>query len=379
MPPPLRSCWLVLTLCALATGPRATLGQTAAPGVPVGTQPGFTGSPYDANSFPISQVLTVLPQDAIPAVTDPELVSPEQVRYVSGGDLVFGVVIDGDARAYPHSIGWWHEIVNDVVGGRPVCVTFCPLTGTGLVFDGRDGNGGRRLLGVSGRIYNTNLVMYDPNDPGSLYPQIYAAAVRGTQAGRTLPLMPVVETKLSSWRRLYPDTRVVAPGPYPETQYYGYPYGEYRTDDDVFLFDLQPSPASNPNAHALRFGSKDRILGVRIDAETVAFPYAQMAPRRVINEIVGGVEIVVAFDDEAYLAIPYWRRVAGRVLSFDVLDDGSFPFALQDRETGTRWDIRGRAVEGPLAGEQLVQVPAHSAMWFAWVTFWPATRVWMAS
>ena len=64
------------------------------------------------------------------------------MEYLRPDDLVLGVVINGEARAYPHNIGWWHEIVNDKIGGRAISVTFCPLTGTGLVFDATDAHGG---------------------------------------------------------------------------------------------------------------------------------------------------------------------------------------------------------------------------------------------
>lgn len=64
------------------------------------------------------------------------------------------------------------------------------------------------------------------------------------------------------------------------------------------------------------------------------------------------------------------------MLTFDIVDDGSFPFSIRDVETETLWDIKGRAVDGELEGLQLTQVPAHNSMWFAWVTFWPNTSVW---
>jgi hypothetical protein len=105
-------------------------------------------------------------------MTDPQMVRRDQVDYLSDTDLILGVVVEGEARAYPHNIGWWHEIVNDRVSGHPVSVTFCPLTGTGLVFDGKRDRRRRMELGVSGLLYNTNLVMFDREDE-SLYPQIY--------------------------------------------------------------------------------------------------------------------------------------------------------------------------------------------------------------
>lgn len=243
--------------------------------LPVGTEPGFVGSPYTASTFPLDQLQSVLPRDATPALTDPEMVRRDQVDFLSNRDLVFGVVINGEARAYPHNIGWWHEIVNDKVGGHPVSVTFCPLTGTGLVFDGKTASGGRLELGVSGLLYNTNLVMFD-RDNLSLYPQIYAASVSGVSWGETLTLMPVVETTWSAWKQLYPNTLVIADEPYGQSRYGQYPYGDYRTNDNYFLFSIRPSLASNRNGFSTRIPSKDRVLGVRIDADVRAYPYAQM-------------------------------------------------------------------------------------------------------
>lgn len=347
-------------------------------GLPVGTEPPFAGAPYDETTFPLDEMISVLPQDAIPAVTDPPMVRQDQVGYLADDDLVFGVAIRGDARAYPHNIGWWHEVVNDVVGGRAVSVTFCPLTGTGLVFDGEGDDGERVTFGVSGWLYNTNLVMYSRTRPSTLYPQIYAAGVRGPQTGRALRLLPVVETTWRTWRRLYPDTQVIAVGPYGTSRYTQYPYGDYRTNDDDFLFPIRPRLASNPNPYARQFDTKDLVLGVRVDGQAMAFPFKEMfgPKRRVINQSVGGLEIAVVYDSDARLAIPYARRVDGRVLTFDLVDEGTSAFVFSDRETGTRWDVKGLGRDGELAGHQLTQVPAHNAMWFAWVTFWPNTEVW---
>ena len=344
--------------------------------LPVGTRPGFEGSPFSANSFPLNEMASVLPRDAIPAITNPTMVRQDNVDYLSDNDLVFGIVINGDARAYPHNIGWWHEIGNDVVGGHPVSITFCPLTGTGLVFDGALPDGRRLDLGVSGLLYNTNLVMFDRRND-TLYPQIYAASITGDTKGEALALMPVVETTWSAWKRLYPETRVIARGPYPRTRYTEYPYGNYRTDNRDFLFSIRPSLSTNINDYAIDFPAKGRVLGVRIDAEARAYPFEKMGSQRVVNDVLGGLEIAVVFDAGSEMIIPYSRRLDGQVLSFSIEDDGSFPFSLRDAETGSLWDIRGRAIEGELKGQQLTQVPAHNAMWFAWVTFWPNTDVWM--
>ena len=122
--------------------------------------------------------------------------SPTQPSDVTGD-----IVADADTL----NIGWWHEIVNDTVAGHAVSVTFCPLTGAGLVFDAQQPGGGRLELGVSGLLYNSNLVMFDRAN-NSLYPQIYGSGVLGVDLGQTLPLLAVVETTWSVWKQLYPNT-----------------------------------------------------------------------------------------------------------------------------------------------------------------------------
>lgn len=344
-------------------------------GVQVGTEPPFHGSLYTASTFPRNELITVLAKDAIPSITDPQMVRQDDVPYLSDDDLVFGVVIDSDARAYPHNIGWWHEIVNDIVGGQPIAVTFCPLTGTGLVFDGADGSGGRVSFGVSGLLYNTNLVMFSRiND--TLYPQIFASGISGPHTGKALRLLPVVETTWATWKRLYPSTLVIADGPYRTSRYSTYPYSDYRTNNGFFLFPVRPSASTNPNPATNRFDSKERVLGIRVEGETMAFPYSSMGTRRVIHETIGELDVAVVWDRSSQLVLPYARQVNGQTLTFDIVEDGAFPFNLRDQETGTLWNIKGQAIEGELQGTQLTHIPAHSSMWFAWVSFWPSTAVW---
>jgi hypothetical protein len=159
---------------------------------PIGTASPFTGSLLQ--SFPLSQVVSGgVPKDGIPALTNPPAVDPSGVGFLAEEDLVLGLVIDGVARAYPENLGWRHEIVNDEIGGHSFSVTFCPLTGTGLVFEAADG--GPLELGVSGRLFNNNLVMYDRRDGETLYPQLYFTGVSGSD----LPPWNVPISRVRIW------------------------------------------------------------------------------------------------------------------------------------------------------------------------------------
>jgi hypothetical protein len=345
---------------------------------PSGTSGSLEGTFLDLNRFPYESIVSGgPPKDGIPALTNPNFVGASFVEYLRDDDLVLGVVVNGESRAYPHNIGWWHEIVNDRIGGRPISVTFCPLTGTGLVFDAEDGGGGQFQLGVSGLLLNTNLIMYDRRDGQTLYTQIAFKAVSGPRRGETLDLLPVVETTWASWKRLYPQTWVIETGLYNIEVYFNYPYGDYRTNHQYFLFNLVIPLSLNGNSYATDILAKERVLGVRLDGEPKAYPFFAMGERAVINDQVGGVDIAVVWDRASYLAIPYARQVEDQSLTFDQAEMDEFPFfGMRDRETGTLWDVRGLAVEGELAGRQLRQVPAHNSMWFAWVTFWQNTGVW---
>ena len=342
--------------------------------------PLITAAPFESSgrslaSFPLDQIVGGgPPKDGIPALTNPPFAA--SASFLSDDDLVLGVVINSEAKAYPHNIGWWHEIVNDRVGGHPVSVTFCPLTGTGLVFDARAEDGGQFELGVSGLLFNNNLIMYDRRDGSTLYPQLYFTAIDGPRQGESLDLLPVVETRWGTWKRLYPDTRVVASGSYRQSQYTRYPYDDYRTNNSYLLFGLSPLLSTNPNPASTSFAVKDRVLGLRLNGQAKAYPFASMGSRQLINDRVGGIEVAVLWDRGTHLALPYSRWVGEELLNFDIDQSDGFPFNMVDRETGTRWNANGVALEGPLQGQRLTQIPAHNSMWFAWVTFWQDTEVW---
>jgi len=134
------------------------------------------------------------PKDGIPALANPTFVAPSEVSYVQDAELVMGLVINGEPRAYPYNISWWNEIINDRVGDKSFTVALCPLKGTSQAFNSTHTDGSQIEFGVSGLLINSNLVMYDRRDGNTLYPQMIFTAINGDQVGNRLELMPVVET-----------------------------------------------------------------------------------------------------------------------------------------------------------------------------------------
>ena len=336
-------------------------------------RPPQTGGNF-LQQFPLNQIVSGgVAKDGIPALTDPVFTIVSDATYLGDNDLVLGVVINGEAKAYPHNVGWWHEIVNDVVGGVPVVVSLCPLTSTGMVFNGQGTDGSRITCGVSGLLFNNNLIMYDRRDGNTLYPQMIYAGVDGPGAGEELQLLPVIETTWRYWKQLYPDSHVIDVGT--NSLYRQYPYGSYRTPQAPPMFATFPSLTDNQTSQL--FSPKDMTLGVRFGETAKAYPFPSMGEEAVINDELDGQSVLVVFYGREQLAIPYSRLLGTRLLTFEKTPstDPVYPFMLKDQETGTTWNLKGEAVSGELSGGKLDQIPGHNAFWFAWSTFWQNTGI----
>ncbi|GLS36668.1 hypothetical protein GCM10010869_22590 [Mesorhizobium tianshanense] len=174
------------------------------------------------------------PKDGIPSIDDPKFIPVAEVDVLAPQEPVLSIVLAADARAYPLRVMMWHEIVNDVVAGTPVTVTYCPLCNTGIVFDRR--LDGRTLdFGTTGKLRHSDLVMYD-RQTETWWQQFGGEAIVGELAGRTLRMLP---SRLESWesfRKRAPEGRVLVPND-PDSRAYGSnPYVGYDQAARPFLF-----------------------------------------------------------------------------------------------------------------------------------------------
>lgn len=324
----------------------------------------FTSSTSGGASclIPSSQLVSGGPgRDGIPALNNPRRVSAGAAdSFLSPTTLVLGVVFGGEARAYPHNIFWWHEIVNDTVGGRPIALSYCPLTGSGMVYD--PVIGGQTLnFGVSGLLFDNNLVLFD-RASDSLWSQMRVEGICGRFASTQPALLPLVQSTWAAWKAMHPDTSVISFDQGFSRNYNQYPYGTYdQIGDNSLLF---PQSFIDP-----RRPLKELVLGITQGAISKAYPYGELGPRSVVNDVVGARGIAVVFDEAAQMAIAFSSEVAGRRLTLSAVEDRAFPFRLRDAETGTLWDLSGLAVAGPQTGVRLEPLATYSAMWFAWAAF----------
>lgn len=316
------------------------------------------------------------PPDGIPAIDKPKFVTvQEALEWLNPREPVLALELNGEARAYPLQIMIWHEIVNDVVGGVPVAVTFCPLCNSALVFDRRV-NGETLDFGTSGMLYKSDLVMYD-RKTHSLWVQMEGKAVVGDLAGTRLKVYPAAIVGWGEWKEASPFGRVLSRDTGHLRAYGLNPYVGYDTiDQSPFLYQGSIDP---------RFPPMERVLALSYNGEDKAYPFRLLTQRKVVHDTVGGAEVVILFKkgtasalDEPVIATS--RDVGATGVFFPVVDGRRLGFAVKgegfvDQETGSHWNILGKATSGPLKGKALERVPHVDTFWFVWSAFKPKTTV----
>lgn len=326
-------------------------------------EPGETPNP---NQWLVSPVFDGGPgKDGIPALEDPVMIATSQASYLRETDLVIGFVEGDEARAYPHPILDWHEIINDAVGGKEIAISYCPLTGTGIGYD-RVINNTQTTFGVSGLLYENNLIPYD-RATDSNWSQMLMKSVNGVLIGTQAKVVRVIETSWSTWKKMFPGTKVVSTNTGHDRPYDRYPYvrgaSDYRDDHNFVLFPI--------GFDDKRLQRKDRVHGIIVNQRTKVYPFNSFGGQKtVINDVVNGQPVVVGVSGADNLIVSYLRTVSGVDLEFEIVTDNFeiYPFNLRS-DDGTIWNVLGKAVSGPRVGQQLVPTLSYNSFWFAWGTF----------
>ena len=230
-------------------------------------------------------------KDGIPALSQPQLIAGKVASYLAPQDRIIGVVSGDHARAYPLKILNYHEIVNDSLGPVPVAITYCPLCDSAAVFDRRTVLG-EREFGVSGLLYNSNVLMYDRSGKNdSLWSQLKAAGISGPGANQGLKLLPLDLTSWSKWLGRYPDTLVLSTETGHNRNYALSPYGSYF-ENDRLMFPAQPTSDRLP--------VKERVLGVWSGNAVRAYPLSAFSrENRVAEGRIDGKRLVVEYLPDA--------------------------------------------------------------------------------
>ena len=253
-------------------------------------------------------------KDGIPALDRPRFVRVADVRFLRPREPVIALELAGRARAYPLQILTWHEIVNDIVAGVPVGVTFCPLCNTAIAFDRRVG--GRTLsFGTTGNLRNSDLVMYD-RQTESWWQQFGGEGVVGRYAGTRLRVLPARIVAWASFGAQHPDGLVLSR----ETGY-NRPYGEnpYAGYDDVSSPPFFPTR----NADDRRLPPKERVVFLERDGSAVAIPFTTLAKKRQLTVKLAGRRFQVRWQGGVSSALDRGEIASGRdVGAAQVLERG---------------------------------------------------------
>ncbi len=309
----------------------------------------------------MGDIIPDVPRDAIPPLTSPKYQSAEEAgARLQPEHLVLGFEWQGDARAYPLRIMNWHEIVNDRIGERGVVVTYCPLCRPGLVFDRHLRDGTLLTFGNTGSLYESAMVMYD-HQTESQWWQAAGEAITEPLKGAYLELLPAITATWSDWRGLWPETLVLSRDTgfvrsYDRDVFAGYSAVDSEPICPVSLLDDRLEP-------------KARVLGVEATDGPVAYSLTALGPWAVLHDVVEGRPVVV-FSGPADAGAVFEATLDGEELRFAAGEEG-----FVDTNTGSTWDLSGRATAGPLKGNRLEALPSFASYWFSWASVWPETRI----
>ena len=325
--------------------------------------------------------------DGIPALNNPHMLPAADADYMEPWEPVFGIALNGDARAYPLRILDWHEMANDVIGGVPVSLAYCTLCGAAIAYDGRstdlDGKEVTYTFGSSGFLFRSNKLMFDRTTM-TLWNQLTGEPVLGELAASDirLKLLPVVLTTWADWQAEHPDTVVVDINTgYNRIYLPGAAYGDYFASDERLFRDGLMFPVWQQSD---RLFNKDHVYALRLDETPKAYAVTDLLAEQVVNDVVGETAVtliaageIVEVNGTSQRTGPVTYTSGAEIRAFargeHTFAPSSDDFVVLD-ENGRPWQVTEEALVGP-DGEMLARINGHLAYWFGWYAFYPETEL----
>ena len=261
---------------------------------------------------------------------------------------VLGVDHNGEQKAFPTNMLFYHHQISDDVGGHPIAATYCGMCRAGRVYDAMM-EGQRLHFSLVGAV-NFNAILRD-DKTGTWWRQETGEAAKGTLQGKILEDMPFEQMSLKNWLEKYPDTKILQYDPAFEKKY-------------NFLEALLKYEVSFPGWHMQK--TPPLIVGIEVGELAQAYDWNHLAKARMVHDRVGDTDLLAVMDEEGVSAFVYDRMIDGEALDFTL--EGS---SMKDTKTGSSWDLFGRCVKGKLKGAELSLVQSHKQFVRAWITFHP--------
>lgn len=265
---------------------------------------------------------------------------------VDPGLQVIGVDHGGRQKAFPVNMLFYHHQITDAIAGQPLWVTYCGLCRSGRVYDATADGHALDFTLVGAITFNA---VFRDNQTGTWWRQETGEAAKGPLAGHALKDIPFEQMSLENWLAKHPDSEIL--------QYDPAFAGKY-----AFLAKLLNYEASLPGWH--RQETPPLIVGVEVGGAARAYDLVELHKRRLVTDDLGGTPLLVLSDAAGTSAFVHDRTLDGAALDFELVDG-----TVRDTGTGSRWDLFGRCVEGPLAGRTLQQVQSYQQFLRAWISF----------
>ncbi len=275
---------------------------------------------------------------------------------VPDNSLVLGVVINGEAKAYPIEIIGYHHQVRDTIGGQQVMVTYCTVCRTGRVFKPE----------VSGQPETFRLVgmdhfnaMFEDSRTKSWWRQVNGEAIVGSKKGEILPEIPSEQMTLAAWLSRYPNSLIMQPDVKFTDQYAG-----------LDKYDEGKIEGSLEGTDSLSWQNKSWVVGVSLGRDARAYDWNDLESKRTINDDLNGIPLVVVLQNDS-ASFHVWNRMVGNdTLKFLFVDSLN---TLIDTQTKSVWDWNGKCVEGVHKNATLASIQSYQEFWHSWKTFHPNT------
>lgn len=303
-------------------------------------------------------------KDGIPPIDEPKFVAAEELdELLEPEDRIFVLEYGGETKVYPQPVLVWHEIANDQVAGEKLSVTYCPLTGSTVAFRGRSPAGEPLTFGTTGRLVNSNLLMYD-RATDSEWPQILGRAIGGEMQGASLEEIPLVWTTWERWKEHGIDAPVLSTDTGHFRSYGNDPYGSYSAADKGYYEG--PDTFFEVLAESDRLDAKEVVVGIKAGRSRHAIRKSAALEKGAWNLDLDGRPLVAVAEPELKTVRVFDRSLDGEELELSLA--GS---RLVDQR-GRSWKREGLTLAGP-AGAALPAADFYEVMWFAWYAFYPET------
>ncbi len=315
--------------------------------------------------IPINEVKDGGPgKDGIPSIDNPNFTSASNATFLNDNDLVVGVLKGDEAKAYPHIVLDWHEVVNDEINDTFITLNYCPLTGTAFGWESMV-SGTKSTFGVSGLLYNANLILYD-RKTDSNWSQLRLECVNGELINNKPQLLDVVETNWKTWKTLYPDTKILTTETGFSRTYGTSPYGDYTTNNGRFIFIPSIINSALPN--------KERVYAIIDGNKSKVYQFSDFTNGKTIRDTFNNKDYLIVGNEDIIYGFKLSSEYANLTFEYDFTGTEAF---FKDNE-GNKWSIFGKAIEGQRTGESLLGAKSVMSYWFAIAVFYPDPQIYSA-